>query len=131
MSTRKTILSEIPTREVFLNLLQHNPGLFVVKLGATWCGPCKKIQHAVDAFFAQSPPEVMCADLDVDTSDDVYAFLRNKKMVNGIPVLLCYQRGNTQYIPDDSVTGSNPEELHHFFLRCSKRLSHVRSTQGF
>jgi hypothetical protein len=44
-------------------------------------------------------------------------------MVNGIPVILCYKKGNTTFIPDDSITGSHPEDLHKFFLRCGNHLT--------
>lgn len=118
----KQIISEIENRGSFLNLLTHNPGLIVLKLGAEWCGPCKTIQHTVHGFFATSPPEVVCCDIDVDKSFDFYSFLKSKKMVNGIPVLLCYKKGNSTYIPDDIVTGANPQELHNFFTRCGKHL---------
>ena len=80
------------------------------------------IKKAVDAFFASSPPEVVCADIDVDQSFDFYSFLKSKKMVNGIPVLLCYKKGNTTYIPDDAIIGSDPSQLHLFFQRCGKHL---------
>ena len=80
----KQIISEIANREAFLILLQHNPGLIVLKLGANWCGPCKTIQSVVHGFFASSPPEVVCGDIDVDISFDFYSFLKSKKMVNGI-----------------------------------------------
>ena len=119
----KEVVSEIPTRDAFFHLLKHNPGLIVIKLGAEWCGPCKQIKHVVHAFFASSPPEVVCADIDVDKSIDFYSFLRSKKMVNGIPVLLCYKKGNSTYIPDDSVTGSDANQLHLFFKRCGAHLT--------
>ena len=118
----KQIVSEIPNRDAFFHLLKHNPGLIVIKLGAEWCGPCKLIKNVVHAFYASSPPEVVCADIDVDQSFDFYAFLKSKKMVNGIPVLLCYKKGNTTYIPDDSVTGSDAAQLHLFFKRCGTHL---------
>jgi thioredoxin-like negative regulator of GroEL len=118
----KQIISEISNREAFLTLLQHNTGLIVIKLGANWCQPCATIKPAVHAFFASSPPEVICADIDVDVSFDFYSFLKSKKMVNGIPVLLCYKKGNSTYIPDDIVTGSDPNGLHQFFTRCGKHL---------
>ena len=118
----KQIISEIENRGAFLTLLTHNPGLTVLKLGAEWCGSCKTIKNAVHGFFATSPPEVVCCDIDVDKSFDFYSFLKSKKMVNGIPVLLCYKKGNSTYIPDDIVTGSNPQELHNFFTRCGKHL---------
>ena len=118
----KQVISEIASREAFFTLLQHNPGLIVLKLGAEWCGPCKTIHAAVNGFFASSPPEVVCADIDVDKSANLYSFLKTKKMVNGIPVLLCYKKGNTTYIPDDVITGADPVGLHQFFTRCGKHL---------
>ena len=118
----KQIISEIANREAFLTLLQHNTGLIIIKLSALWCGPCKTIKPAVHGFFASSPPEVICADIDVDVSFDFYSYLKSKKMVNGIPVLLCYKKGNSTYIPDDMVTGSDPNGLHQFFTRCGKHL---------
>jgi len=97
-----------------------------VKLGATWCGPCKRIAPALEGFFATSPPQVVCADIDVDKSIDFYAMLKSKKMVNGIPVILCYKKGNTTYIPDDSVTGADPNQLSAFFKRCGNHLVDVQ-----
>jgi len=118
----KKIISEIPNRDSFFHLLQNNPGLIIIKLGADWCGPCKQIKPIVNGFFASSPPEVVCADVDVDQCLDFYSFLKSKKMVNGIPVLLCYKKGNTTFIPDDVIVGSDPNQLHQFFVRCGKHL---------
>jgi len=108
------------SRVDFQKMLENNPGLFIMKLGATWCGPCQKIKPIVDAFFATSPPNVICADLDVDESFDLYAYLKTKKMVNGVPVILCYQRGNTTFAPNLSITGSSPGPLDEFFKQCGK-----------
>jgi hypothetical protein len=121
----KKIISEIASRDAFFHLLGHNPGLIILKLGATWCGPCQTIKHIVHAFFATSPDSVVCGDIDVDESFDFYALLKSKKMVNGIPVLLCYKKGNATYIPDDSVTGADPAALDAFFKRCGNHLSEV------
>lgn len=121
----KKIISEIVNRDAFLTLLKHNPGIIVLKLGAEWCGPCKTIKPAVNGFFASSPPEVVCADIDVDRSFDMYSFLKSKKMVNGIPAMLCYKKGNNTYIPDDMITGSDATQLHLFFTRCGKHLADV------
>ena len=118
----KQVISEIADRNAFMTLLQHNPGVIVLKLGAEWCGPCKTIKSAVHGFFASSPPEVVCGDIDVEQSFDFYSFMKSKKMVNGIPALLCYKKGNGTYIPDDIITGSDPQQLHQFFMRCGKHL---------
>jgi thioredoxin-like negative regulator of GroEL len=121
----KQVISEITNRQAFFHLLEHNPGLIIIKLSAVWCQPCEKIKPAVHGFFASSPPEVVCADIDVDKSFDFYSFLKSKKMVNGIPVLLCYKKGNATYIPDDSITGADPHALHQFFTRCGTHLTDV------
>jgi thiol-disulfide isomerase/thioredoxin len=121
-NVKKVIVSYIQSRDHFFRLLEKNPGLVIIKLGATWCGPCKKIKPVVDAFFASSPENVICCEIDVDESFDFYSFLKSKKMVNGIPVMMCYKKGNTSFIPDDSVTGSSPDHLDAFFKRCGLHL---------
>ena len=126
MSVTKQVISNFENRNDFLKLLKLNPGLVIVKLGASWCGPCKKIAHLVDAFFASSPPDVICADIDVDDSIDLYSYLKTKRMVNGIPVILMYKRGNVSFIPDDSVTGADPSALDAFFKRCGIQLIKIQ-----
>ena len=121
----KTIITQFEKRDVFLRLLESNPGLIILKLGATWCEPCKKIKPVVDAFFASSPDNVVCCDVDVDESFDLYAYLKSKKMVNGIPAILCYKKGNKSFIPDDSVSGTDASNLDSFFSRCGLHLLSV------
>ena len=121
----KQVISEIANVESFFQLLQNNPGLIIIKLGAEWCGPCKTIKPVINGFFASSPPEVVCADIDVDKCPKLYTFLKSKKMVNGIPVLLCYKKGNATYIPDDVVTGADAQQMHLFFVRCGNHLADV------
>ena len=92
--SQKKVISVFENRQDFVKLLEVNPGLIIIKFGATWCGPCKIIAPVVNGFFALSPNDVVCADIDVDESFDVYVYLKSKKMVNGIPVILCYKKGN-------------------------------------
>jgi len=127
---QKQIVSCIPTRDEFFKILEVNPGLVIIKLGATWCGPCKRIAPALEGFFATSPPQVLCADLDVDECADLYSMLKAKKMVNGIPAVLCYKKGNTSAIPDDSITGADPTKLAAFFRRCGGHLASVDTEDG-
>jgi thiol-disulfide isomerase/thioredoxin len=122
---QKQVITKFENRNEFLSLLKVNPGLVMMKLGATWCGPCKKIKPVVDGFFATSPDNVICAEIDVDESFDLYAQLKSKKMVNGIPVILCYKKGNISFVPDDSVTGIDPGQLDAFFKRCNHHLTEV------
>ena len=122
---QKTVITQFKSRDDFMRLLQNNPGLIVLKMVATWCGPCKRIKPVLDGFFASSPDNVLCCDIDVDECSDLYSYFKSKKMVNGIPVLLAYKKGNTSYIPDDSVTGADPSQLDQFFRRCGLHLMSI------
>ena len=100
--------------------LQENPGVFIMKLGAEWCGPCKRIESLVKSCMDQAPSNVQCAIIDVDESFEIYGFLKTKRVVNGIPAILAYYSGNLNYIPDDVVIGSDQNQVISFFQRCYK-----------
>jgi thioredoxin-like negative regulator of GroEL len=112
------VITKINDRTHFAQLLQSNPGLFIIKFGAEWCGPCKTIEQDVINYFNQMPDTVQGAIIDVDESFDVYAFLKSKKMVGGIPAILAYYKGNLNYIPNDSIMGSDKKQLKTFFETC-------------
>ena len=114
------------TRESFKGLLEFNSKKnrhTILKLTADWCRPCKTIkdlaiQQVANLSASECPIE--CYEVNVDDSLDFYAFMKQKKMVNGIPVFLFYKANNTEYIPDVSVTGANPPDIVAFFARCAK-----------
>jgi hypothetical protein len=60
----------------------------------------------------------------------LYSLFKNKRIVNGIPVILCYRNGNTTVIPDDSVVGIKPNDLDAFFKRCGRLLASVQTPQN-
>jgi thioredoxin-like negative regulator of GroEL len=115
------IITEIDSRAKFLELLRVNPGLILVKLGAEWCGPCKKVDPYVEEFFRHAPNNVLCAILDVDENFDLYAHFKAARITNGIPAVMCFDRGNTSGRPDDSVTGADMARLNEFFKRCGEK----------
>jgi thiol-disulfide isomerase/thioredoxin len=111
-------------RDVFMELLKTNPGVFIFKFGAEWCGPCKKIKKFVDKVSLVLPTNIMYIfSVDVDECFDLYAYLKQKKMVSGIPVMLAYKTGNDSYAPDASVSGTDENELKHFFDTCLKMMA--------
>jgi len=118
MDQTRTILTEINTLADFKELLENNPGTIVIKFGAEWCGPCKKIEPLVKQWFdhlIKTTSHIQPVMIDVDECLDVYAFLKNKKMLNGIPAILAYKKGNTHYVPDSVVIGANVAEVNQFF----------------
>jgi thiol-disulfide isomerase/thioredoxin len=115
------ILTEIPTKLVFQTVLDTNPGIVIIKFGAEWCGPCKKIEAHVKILMNSMPNNVQSYIIDIDESLEVYSFLKNKRMVNGIPAILAYYRENTAYIPDDVITGADIVKINEFFERSYKK----------
>jgi thiol-disulfide isomerase/thioredoxin len=102
----------------FKQHLANNPGIFLLKFTASWCGPCKQIEPSVMEIFGKLPPTFQCANIDIDECAEIYSFFKSKRMVNGVPVILCYVKNNQHYVPDDIVTGSNLAQLTSFFERC-------------
>lgn len=121
------IMTEIDNVASFMHILQKSPGMVIVKFGATWCGPCKQIAVKAHELMHQITNvyngKVICYDIDIDESFELYAFLKSKKMINGIPAILVWDVGNTTYIPNDSAVGSNINEINLLFARCSNKVS--------
>ena len=51
---------------------------------------------------------------------ELYNFFNNKRLINGIPSILCYTQNNDRildkwYLPDMSVLGSNENEIKTLF----------------
>ena len=109
------IIKDIETRQQLQQHLQNNPGVFVIKFGAPWCGPRKVIEKDVEEYFSKMPDNVQIASLNIDNCVDIYGFLKSKKMVKGIPALLAYYEGNEHYVPDEFVDGTKKEDLDYFF----------------
>ena len=115
-SKSKEIYTEVHDRDEFLAILKENPGIMVFKFGADWCKPCQTIKDDVEQYFANTPDNVLCFDLDIDDSFDLYAFLKSKKMVTGIPSILAYVKGNESYASDFAYSFSGGKEaLINFF----------------
>jgi len=115
------IITELPTKKVFHEALETNPGIIIIKFGAEWCAPCKKIETHVKILMNKMPSNVQNYIVDIDDSLEIYSFLKNKKMVNGIPVILAYYKENTSYIPDDIVIGADAIKINEFFERSYKK----------
>jgi len=109
-------------RTDYLNLLKLNPGLMIIKFSAEWCKPCQTIKKFVVEHYATMPENTMCIEIDIDNSIDIYGYLKSKKMVTGIPAIFCYVKGNESFVPDEFVSGSDPNEINYFFNNCKKLL---------
>jgi thiol:disulfide interchange protein len=111
------ILKFSGTRADFATLMENNPGILIFKFTAEWCGPCKKIKEYSYKKSNDLPDYMTMLEVDVDECFDLYAFLKHKKMVNGIPVFLAYAKGTNEG-PIASITGSSLPDIETFFATC-------------
>jgi thiol-disulfide isomerase/thioredoxin len=114
------VITEISSLDQFGEHLKANPGLLILKFGAAWCGPCKRIEPLVHDWIEKLPENVQFCMIDIDDCFDLYVFLQKKKMINGVPGMLCYYKNNLNYIPNDSVVGADVNQVNAFFERCMK-----------
>lgn len=113
----RDIITEISSRDDLMNLIKENDGILVLKFGAEWCGPCKRIEQVVHEWFNIMPANVKCGIIDCDESFDVYAFYKKNKIIKTIPAILRFDATNDHWAPDDAIFSSDHEELNVFFQK--------------
>jgi thiol-disulfide isomerase/thioredoxin len=118
---------EIANINELQTIINENPGLIVLKMGASWCGPCKKIQDLANEKMMDLAntwgESVNIIEIDIDDSFDVFAKLKTMRIVNGIPAILCWFKDNTQLRPSDFINDSNPQGVSLLFDRCNAYLN--------
>ena len=127
MTYSKEIIEEINVDELMklLNCIDKDGDkVLVVKFTATWCRPCQTIKQVTSDCFANLPGNVIIAEVDVDNNMDVYMFMKNKRIVSGIPAILIWYPNTSRdisrwYIPDDSISGSSQPDIYALFKRCN------------
>lgn len=110
--TEKGEITDITNLQKRLN---ENQNIILLKFSADWCGPCKKIAPIVDHWKNALPETVDFYEIDIDESINLYSFFKNKKMLAGIPSLMCWRSGNVTTIPDYNVNNSDPDQVNGFF----------------
>ena len=62
----KQIFLKLNSNEL-INLLSNKSNThIIIKFGATWCVPCKRIEDTLNNLFIHMPDNVSCYELDVD-----------------------------------------------------------------
>lgn len=112
------IIEHIGSLQGLKTILEENPGMVFIKFSADWCKPCQKIKSHVEQWFIRMPDTVQVVTVDIDEDFEVYAFMKNKRMLNGIPAILMYRKGNVDIAYDEIVSSSNIQHVDEFFAKC-------------
>lgn len=73
--------------EFLIHLNENENGRTVLKISASWCGPCKVLQGILEDI-EKSVDNVNFVEVDVDEVDD--DFILEKFDVRGVPVLIVF-----------------------------------------
>ena len=124
--SKKNVYTEL-SKETLEKLLSeiNDKQAILIKFGATWCGPCQKIKELCEQQFLSFNENLICIDLDVDDNFEIYGHFKVKKQINGIPKIIVYYGKNTRenwFLPDDSVSGSDFNDINAFFDRIRKNI---------
>ena len=96
--------------------------VLVIKFSASWCKPCQRCKPVCEEWFTKMPDNVILVELDIDEQIDIYATLKSRRMINGIPAILAWYPESEHdhdpwYVPDDIVNDSATNSIDAFFKR--------------
>lgn len=115
--SQRDIITEIGSRQNLLSLIESSDNMIVLKFGAEWCKPCKKIEPVINNWYEILPGNVKCGILDVDEEFDIYAFYKRQKIITTIPAILRFNSDNKSVYPDEAIFSSDEAEVNVFFER--------------
>ena len=97
---------ELRTKEDLKMFLEtQNPGVVILKFGASWCKPCQAIGPFILSRIARlSNDLITVVQIDIDDSINLYGFLKTKRLIQGVPTLFAYYKNNKSCIPDDMLS---------------------------
>lgn len=94
----------------------------IIKLTATWCGPCQKVKsviHSMNEQYTKKGLSFEYIEIDVDDALDLYSFFKRMKMAVGIPTFLTFKKElftpDHFYVPYRCFTGADPNMVQAFY----------------
>ena len=109
------VITQLKTPNDLEQLLKANTGLVLIKLGATWCGPCKRAAPIVESLFNEMPSNVVMLIVDIDKSPDIKRYLK----VQSVPTLCNFINGEMM----DTLSSSNKDNIISFFQKTLDKTS--------
>lgn len=122
----KVVFLELSLEELQTILKEEKDKHIIIKFGATWCGPCKRIENVLHDCFLEMPDNVYCFDLDVDDNMEIFGKFKSKQMVKTIPALIYYNCKNDRedkwYVSDMGLFSSDNNDVLKFFKQVFNNL---------
>ncbi|MES1911606.1 MAG: hypothetical protein MHM6MM_004015 [Cercozoa sp. M6MM] len=107
MSQETGRVVDIESLDQFTTLLEEARGVPVlVKVGATWCPPCKRIEPHF-RVVASETPNLHCVSVDVDKARAVAAMCQARVL----PTFVVFYKG--ELVPDVQLVGASASALSH------------------
>ena len=88
------------TGSTFENEVIGSDKLTIVKFGAVWCGPCKKMDPIIDEIVSDNP-DVKITAVDIDTDGSI----ASEYGILSVPTTLFFKHGKVM----SSITGLVPK----------------------
>ena len=110
MPGEKVIIRERKTFQNYVNSKQF----VIVKVSATWCGPCKRCSPYVENCWKKMPEKVNMVVLDADDCADVCSYLK----IKSVPTIITFINGN----PHNYLVSSNEQDIIDFFAQFLKTI---------
>lgn len=108
MPGEKVLIRE---RNTFKNYVKSNQ-FVIVKVSATWCGPCKRSSPCVESCWKKMPENVNMVVLDADDCSDVCSYLK----IKSVPTIITFINGNQH----NYLVSSNEDDIIDFFNQILK-----------
>ena len=113
LNKNKKIIDTLKTRQEFVNFVSSHDYV-IVKLGAEWCGPCKRIKDTVLDLFDKMDMKCYLIDIDVDQSPEIASALK----VKVLPTFINFIKGERQ----DIYSTGDVVKIKEFFQKTYMRI---------
>ena len=88
-----------------------NKGVVIVKVSATWCGPCKRIKPFFHECSVKYKEKCLCLSVDVDKFPE----LVKRYNIEAMPTFLCFMNKKKVH----EIVGMDLQGLNKIFLQYS------------
>ena len=109
--TREISFSKRTDLKTFIKSNKH----VIVRVSATWCGPCKKIAPLIEERVNNLPDNVQVVYVDLDKHRDVASSLK----IKNVPTFLSFLDG----APDVCLVGADSTNVKSFFNKVVAKVS--------